>query len=559
MSINRRSALALLGVGANAAALTASAAEPGGVSFRHGVASGDPLSDRVIIWTRATPAALQAKDFPVAWTVADAPDFKRVVASGRLQASAARDFTIKVDVVGLKPGKDYWFRFTTGGVQSPVGRARTSPVGPVKDVALAVVSCSLYPAGYFNAYDAIAKLERLDAVVHLGDYIYEYGAGPNDYGTAGAVKMGRLLEPKHEIVSLADYRLRHATYKSDPQLQAAHARAPWICVWDDHETANDSWIGGAENHSPDTEGDWNTRKANALRAYYEWMPLREPAAGGLAEAINRSFRFGDVAELVMVETRLLARSKQLDYSEMPTRQLDGKSVPDLAAFMAERADPSRQLLGDKQEQWLAQTLQASVANGCAWQILGNQVVMAQVKGPDLKAALPPAEWAAMLADLPEAFRPRIEQMAALFAQGVPFNLDAWDGYPAARERLYAMVRAAKAQTIVLAGDSHAFWVNELHDAAGDRVAVEFGTTAVTSPGWGDFLPRQDMGRIISDQNAEVVYSHQSAKGFTLLTLTPDETRAELIAVSTITGTAYETKALKRYRVAKQWGAGVEET
>lgn len=559
MSINRRSALALLGLGANAAALNASAAEPGGASFQHGVASGDPLSDRVIIWTRATPAAPQAKDFTVAWTVADAPDFKRVVASGQLLASAARDFTVKADVAGLKPDKDYWFRFSTGGVQSPVGRARTLAIGPVKDVALAVVSCSLYPAGYFNAYDAIAKLDRVDAVVHLGDYIYEYGGGPNDYGTAGAVKMGRLLEPKHEIMSLADYRLRHATYKSDPHLQAAHARAPWICVWDDHETANDSWLGGAENHSSDTEGDWNTRKANALRAYYEWMPLREPSAGGLAEAINRSFRFGDVAELVMVETRLLARSKQRDYAEMPMRQLDGKSVPDFTAFTAERADPSRQLLGDQQERWLAETLKASVADGCAWQILGNQVVMAQVKGPDLKAALPPAEWAAMLAGLPEAFRPRIEQMAALFAQGVPFNLDAWDGYPAARERLYAMIRAAKAQTIVLAGDSHAFWVNELHDAAGDRVAVEFGTTAVTSPGWGDFLPKQDMGKIIANQNDEVIYSHQSAKGFTLLTLTPDEARAELIAVSTITGTAYETKSLKRYRVAKQWGAGVEET
>ncbi len=558
MSINRRSALALLGLGANAVALPASAAETSGVSFQHGVASGDPLSDRVIIWTRATPPTPGTKDFAVAWRVSDTPDFKRVVASGQIQASAARDYTIKADVSGLEPGKDYWFGFSTGGVHSPIGRARTLPVGPVKDVALAVVSCSLYPAGYFNAYDAVARLERVDAVVHLGDYIYEYGAGPNDYGTAGATKMGRLLEPKHEIVSLADYRLRHATYKSDPHLQAAHARAPWICVWDDHETANDSWLGGAENHSPGIEGDWNTRKANALRAYYEWMPLREPAAGGLLEAINRSFRFGDVAELVMVETRLLARSKQLDYAEMPTRDLNGKSVPDLATFMAERADPNRQLLGDKQEQWLAQTLKASVARGCAWQILGNQVVMAQVKGPDLKAALPPAEWTAMLADLPEAFRPRIEQMAALFAQGVPFNLDAWDGYPAARERLYAMIKATKSQAIVLAGDSHAFWVNELHDAAGDRVAVEFGTTAVTSPGWGDFMPRQDMGKIIADQNDEVIYSHQSAKGFTLLTLTPEETRAELIAVSTITSRAYETKTLKRYRVTKRWGAGVEE-
>lgn len=558
MSLNRRNALAWLGLGINAAAVTPSAAEAGAVTFDHGVASGDPLADRVIIWTRATPPAPTTKAFPVAWTVADSPDFKTVIARGQAQAGADRDFTIKVDVARLKPGRDYWFRFTAGGVSSPVGRTRTLPLAGVKDVALAVVSCSLYPAGYFNAYDAVAKLDRVDAVVHLGDYIYEYGAGPNDYGTAGAVKMGRLLEPKHEIVSLADYRLRHATYKSDPHLQAAHARAPWICVWDDHETANDAWLGGAENHTPSAEGDWNARKANALRAYYEWMPLREPVAGGLAEAINRTFRFGDVAELVMVETRLLARTKQLDYAEVPMRTVDGRQIPDFTAFMAERADPGRQLLGDKQERWLADTLKASADAGCAWQILGNQVVMGQVKGPDLKAAMSPADWAAMLADLPEAFRPRIEKMAALFALGVPFNLDAWDGYPAARERVYAMIKAAKAQAIVLAGDSHAFWVNELHDATGDRVAVEFGTTAVTSPGWGDFLPNQDMGKIIADQNGEVIYSHQSAKGFTLLTLTRLEARADLVAVSTVIDRDYRTSRLKTYRVAREFGAGVRE-
>ncbi len=556
MSLNRRHALTWLGLGLNAAAAPALAQTQHGATFAHGVASGDPLADRVVLWTRVTTAA--TAPVPVAWTVADGPDLKTIVARGQTEASPARDFTVKVDVTGLKPGKDYWFAFTVGEVTSPVGRTRTLPVGPSKDVVLAVVSCSLYPAGYFNAYDAVARLERLDAVVHLGDYIYEYGAGPDDYGTAGAAKMGRILEPRHEIVTLADYRLRHATYKTDPHLQAAHARAPWICVWDDHETANDSWIGGAENHTPGVEGDWEGRKANALRAYYEWMPLREPAPGGLATAINRTFRFGDVAELIMVETRLGARTEQLDYSKVPMRAEDGRQVPDLAAFMGARSDPSRQLLGPAQEAWLDRTLNASTAAGCAWQVLGNQVVMGQVKGPDLKAALTPADWAATLAELPERFRPRLEAMAQLFALGVPFNLDAWDGYPAARDRVYGMIKAARAQALVLAGDSHAFWVNELHDEAGDRVAVEFGTTAVTSPGWGDFMAKQDMGAIFADQNKEVVYSHQSAKGFTLLTLTPEEARAELVAVSTITERTYETKALKRYRVPRRWGAGVEE-
>lgn len=558
MSFNRRTALTWLGLGINAAASPALAQQAKGVTFGHGVASGDPLADRLIIWTRVTPPTGAAATIPVAWTVADSPDFKMVVARGEAQAGPARDFTVKVDVTNLKPGKDYWFRFTAGDASSPTGRSRTLPAGGARDVVLAVVSCSLFPAGYFNAYDAVAKLDRVDAVVHLGDYIYEYGAGPDDYGTADAARMGRQLEPRHEIISLDDYRLRHATYKTDVHLQAAHARAPWICVWDDHETANDSWLGGAENHTPGAEADWEGRKANALRAYYEWMPLREPAPGGLAAAINRTFRFGDVAELIMVESRLTARTRQMDYAEVPMTTQNGRQIPDLAAFMKERADPGRQLLGPAQEAWLAKTLEASTAAGCAWQVLGNQVVMGQVKGPDLKAALPPADWAAMLADLPERVRPRLEAMAALFAHGVPFNLDAWDGYPQARERVYRMIKAAKAQAIVLAGDSHAFWVNELHDAAGDRVAVEFGTTAITSPGWGDFLAKQDMGKIFADQNKEVVYSHQSAKGFTLLTLTPAEARAELIAVSTVTDRAYETKTLKHYKVSRQFGAGVRE-
>lgn len=557
--LNRRRALQWLGLGVNAAAAGTAAAQGGRPTFAHGVASGDPLADRVIIWTRVSPAS-DASRVAVQWTVAEDAEFKRIAVQGRSSAAADRDFTVKVDVAGLKPGRDYWYRFTAGDVVSPVGRARTlAAPGSENEVVLAVVSCSLHPAGYFNAYDAIARLERLDAVVHLGDYIYEYGAANDDFGMETGRKLGRIPQPAHEIRTLADYRQRHAQYKSDPLLQAAHARAPWICVWDDHETANDAWLHGAENHTPASEGEWETRKAQALRAYYEWMPLREPSAGGLASAINRSFRFGDVAELFMVETRLTARSEQLDYGRMPTRTVGGRQVPDFAAFEAQRQSPERQLLGSEQEAWLASGLKASRQAGCAWQVLGNQVVMGRVKGPDLKAALPPADFAGMLASLPERLRPRVEGMAALFSQGVPFNLDAWDGYPVARERVYRIIREAEARALVLAGDSHAFWVNELHDAGGARVTVEFGTSAVTSPGWGDFLPNQDLGAIMADQNQDVVYSHQSAKGFVKLTLSKDAARGELVAVSTIAEPNYATSILKAYRVAAAPGAGVSES
>ncbi|MBW8858356.1 MAG: alkaline phosphatase D family protein, partial [Caulobacter sp.] len=323
MTIDRRRALALFGLGGVSAAGEAIAASPkrlhaGPATFEHGVASGDPLQDRVILWTRVTAPGAKAP-VGVRWDVATDAAFKTIVKQGHATADAARDYTVKVDVVGLKPNTDYFYRFrqavkgkATG--KAVTGRTRTLPAGPTKDVVLAVVSCSLYPNGYFNAYDAIAKLPRVDAVLHLGDYIYEYGAAPADYGMASPTAKTRVPDPPRELLSLDDYRRRHALYKTDPALQAAHARAPWIVVWDDHETADNSWIGGAENHQPATEGDWSKRKAAGIKAYYEWMPIREPAPGTLPEASWRRFQFGDVVTLMMTETRLTARTHQLDYS-----------------------------------------------------------------------------------------------------------------------------------------------------------------------------------------------------------------------------------------------------
>jgi len=550
MQINRRRALALFGLSA-AAPATAQAQSPK-LAFNHGVAAGDPLADRMILWTRVTTD--KAAKPQVTWQVAEDAAFKRIVAKGSVTAEAASDHTVKVDAAGLKPGRDYWYRFASGGVTSPVGRARTLPVGATPDVVLAVVSCSLYPGGLFNAYDAVAKLPRVDAVVHLGDYIYEYGAGPADYGMDAGAKIGRAPDPPHEIVSLDDYRRRHACYKADPDLQAAHARAAWICVWDDHETANDSWIGGAENHQPN-EGDWATRKAAALKAYFEWMPIRRPS-GPMAEAIQRSFDFGDLTTLIMVETRLQGRSQQLSFGKdlAMTAGPDGKPVPDVQGFLTKLNAPSRTLLDSAQEAWVGRELKRSVDAGRPWQVIGNQVVMGRVFGPDLEAMAGPQNWAGILAGLPEDVRVQVAQAAALFKLGLPMNLDAWDGYPAARERLYGLFKAAGANPIVLAGDSHAFWVNDLKDADGKLVATEIGTTSITSPSTGDLAPSLPLGPAIAARNDEVLFNDQASKGFALLTLTPKTARTELVAVSTILAKPYTTKVVMTVETASQPGA-----
>jgi alkaline phosphatase D len=550
MQINRRRALALFGL--SAAAPVAAQAQTSKVAFNHGVAAGDPLADRMILWTRVTTD--KAAKPQVAWQVAEDAAFKRVVAKGSVTAEAASDHTVKVDAAGLKPGRDYWYRFTTGGVISPVGQARTLPVGATPDVVLAVVSCSLYAGGLFNAYDAVARLSRVDAVLHLGDYIYEYGAGPADYGMDAGAKIGRAPDPAHEIVTLDDYRRRHACYKADADLQAAHARAAWICVWDDHETANDSWIGGAENHQPN-EGDWATRKAAALKAYFEWMPIRRPS-GPMAEAIQRSFDFGNLATLIMVETRLQGRSQQLSFGKdlAMVAGPDGKPAPDIQGFLAKLNAPGRTLLDPAQEAWVGKELKRSVGGGRPWQVIGNQVVMGRVFGPDLEAMAGAQNWAKILADLPEDVRGQVAQAAALFKLGLPMNLDAWDGYPAARERLYNLFKAAGANPIVLAGDSHAFWVNDLKDANGKLVATEIGTTSITSPSTGDLAPGLPLGLAIAARNDEVLFNDQASKGFALLTLTPKAAKTELVAVSTILAKPYTTKVVMTVETASQPGA-----
>lgn len=536
--INRRTMLSLMGAGATSGmAIGAHAATMVNEAvFLHGVASGDPAHDGAVIWTRATIAQGLSGDVPLTWHVALAGS-SRPVRSGKVVASAAADHTAKVDVTGLQPAMDYdyWFACNNGAT-SPKGRFRTLPMGKTDKVVLALVSCQLYPGGYFNAYADLARQARVDAVLHLGDYIYEYGA--KGYGTDIGKVIGRLPDPAHEIVTLDDYRRRHAQVKTDPQMQAAHARAAFICVWDDHETANDSWLGGAENHDPATEGEWRARKAAALQAYFEWMPIRNPVPGSDPAAIYRSFEFGDLATLAMVETRLLARDEQVaSKGEVP-------DTAEIGAMLARRQDSSRELLGAAQMQWLESLFAGSVKAGKAWQLLGNQVVLARVPGPDLRLALGDAMFEAMLAGMSEPYRGMVDRSQAVFKAGLPFNMDAWDGYPPARERLYAMLRRIGANAIAFAGDSHAAWANDLYDASGTLVGAEFGTTAITSPSYGSLLP--GLGKIIAAQSPEVAFCDQDHKGYTMVTLTREAATAEFVTVSTVTAKDYTTAIAARY-------------
>lgn len=601
----RRGALAGLGVAATAACAREieTPAYEGAVAFNHGVASGDPGHDRVIIWTRVSPE--QDGPVPVRWIVARNRDLTDVVKTGVLEANTARDYTVKADVTGLRPGAPYFYGFRAGAAASAIGQTRTLPRGRVDQIKIAVASCASYSHGFFNAYDAIAKQEGVELVVHLGDYIYEYGV--SGYGGETAIALGRIPAPEVECTRLQDYRARHAQYKTQSELQAAHAIAPWIVVWDDHEVANDAWMGGAENHN-EGEGAWANRKSAALQAYYEWMPIREPEQGRAFEAINRSFQFGDLFSLIMLESRLLARQQQHDYAnDMPLKMqrwnfanpaapvalrdaeadvpamqrfpaifeeagsemrpvLDWRRMqgllqqvrnlpagfylaPDEAAINAMLAD--RQLLGDAQQQWFAGELAGSQRAGVTWQVVGNQVMMAPLSAPDVSRA--PAAFAAAL----ERLRPGITQLMKLTRFPFPINLDAWDGYPAARTRVLEAMRASGGNPLVITGDTHTAWANEINDAQG-LITAEFGATSVTSPSESSYFTPVgiDLDAAIRARNPHIKWSDGVNHGFLLLTLTHQQARADFITVSAITSTAFETGRAASFTVAAQQGAGV---
>lgn len=526
---SRRGALALVGGGAALAGSSAAQAAASDLAaFTHGVACGDPTRDGLVIWTRAVGDGPVTR---VQWDVAEDEDFTRIVQSGVTRTSAARDHTVKVDVRSLRPGQTYFYRFRSADATSPVGRGRTLPDGGVDQLRLAVVSCSHYGFGYFNAYRAIADwAEPLDAVVHLGDYIYEYGV--DGYGGPESRALGREHDPAHEIVTLDDYRRRFAQYRTDPDLQAVHARAAFITVWDDHETANNSWMGGAQAHDEATEGSWDRRRDAAIQAYFEWLPMRDPTPGRPAHVLNRVYDFGDLLTLIAIETRLTGRTKAPSASR--DMVFDAQGRPDAARFEAEVLDrPDRSMLGPQQEAWLEDALTQSVQRGQTWQMLANQVVVARMRAPDFMAILPQD----LLTDAMS--RPGARRWLESTRLGLPINLDAWDGYPAARLRLYDSVRRSGANLAILSGDTHMFWGNRLHDPRDESfVAVEFGVGSVTSPGGYETIsadPRiYDVAEAaLVERNPDVRLAHVRDHGFLIVTVTKDALQGDYHRVAGI--------------------------
>jgi alkaline phosphatase D len=513
------------------------------VDFTHGVASGDPLQDSVILWTRAVPE--RGSKVKVGWEIATDAEFSSVVRSGTAETTEAHDFTIKVDAQGLIPGQRYYYRFRSSGATSPVGAATTLPEGSVGQVRLAVVSCSNYPAGYFHVYREVANQADLDAVVHLGDYIYEYSSDPDSYASEDARALGRTFPENNnrELLTLADYRRRYAIYREDPDLQLAHQRLPFIAVWDDHEVANDTWRNGAENHD-DSEGDFEQRKLAALQAFFEWMPIR-PVIEGNDEAIYRSFRFGDLVDLHMLDTRVIGRDQQLDYLNYLSEA--GLNVDQ---FTADVTDPNRTLLGAEQRLWLQNKLATSSGR---WQVLGQQVLMGRM---DLPAELLLAIATETFDDLPATLQelatlkgmqlqgmPLTEEQEARIGTAAPYNLDAWDGYQAEREVVLGMARQLDKNLVVLAGDTHNAWANNLKDMNGNQVGVEFATASVSSPGLEDYLGLPDAMIADAEQGIGLLvdgldYLNINQRGYMVVTFTQEEARANWYFVDTVKSREY---------------------
>jgi alkaline phosphatase D len=518
--------------------------------FVHGVASGDPLQDRVIIWTRVTTA--EAGSIAVQWQFAEDPAFLAVASSGKFYTSADADFTVKIDVPNLSAGQEYYYRFRYGGEYSVTGRTKTLPVGAVDSVSMAVVSCSNYPAGYFNVYDAISRLANIDVVVHLGDYIYEYGA--DGYDTQFAEELHRVPDPVHEIVTLSDYRTRYAQYRSDRSLQAMHARFPMIAVWDDHEFANDAWQDGAENHGPG-EGDWRERKQVAGQAYREWLPVRELAN---CDGIYRSFDFGDLASLIMLDTRVAGRDPSPVFQ--PPVDADGSLDLGSASEFGDRFrtevlnDPTREMLGTEQSQWLRSTLHESSDSGKPWQVLGQQVIIGNVMAPNLTGIVSGES----LAGVSPGLRNIIEGVTIYSEFGLPISLDSWDGYPAARERLFADLLRYANNCVVLSGDSHSAGAFDLLDHHGRQAGVDIAVTSVTASGLGFYLPeksREELHGRFYDGNENMRYLNVYDKGFCVLHLSKELATCEWHIVDTISSETYAVSVDKKAVVSRSGAPG----
>lgn len=448
--------------------------------FYHGVASGDPLQDGVIIWTRISPE-VKLPVIEANWEIATDKEFGRIVQSGSYKTSLEKDYTVKIDVKDLKSGTKYYYRFHALEATSMVGETMTA-ASDAEELKFAVVSCSNYEFGYFNAYGAVAREENLSAVLHLGDYIYEY-----EPGRYGDTTIGRINIPSHEIVSLQDYRDRYSLYRLDPDLRAAHALHPFIAIWDDHEITNNSYKDGAENHQAE-EGDYEIRKATARQVYYEWMPIREN------EEHYRKFSFGELADLVMLDERLAGRSQQVD------------SISDPALN-----NEKRSMLGETQFNWFASNLKSSKAQ---WKLIGNQVIYSYLDWGYEQFSLNMDAW--------DGYPYEQQKVADLIQSNNIENI------------------------IILTGDTHTAWAIEATNdplesydpsTSEGAFAVEFGVTSINSANANerfedDFVLEHEKKIVNSAINPHLKYTNMRDHGYLLLLLDQSNARADYKIVTT---------------------------
>ncbi|GAB2443790.1 alkaline phosphatase D family protein [Nocardia tengchongensis] len=446
--------------------------------FQHGVASGDPLPDGIVLWTRVTPSddaqpgSGLGRPAAVQWEIDTSAEFRSPIQKGVAHTGPERDHTVQVDVRGLEPGKRYFYRFRLGSTSSLVGRTKTAPhtSAALPGLRFGVVSCANYEFGYFGAYRHLAKRDDLDAILHLGDYIYEFASKVN---TSDAKLVVRPHAPANECHTLADYRTRYGQYHSDPDLQALHASAPLIATWDDHEIAGNDWSGGSEDHDPATDGPWETRVAAAKQAYFEWIPIRTSFAG----TTRRRLIFGQLAELNMLDLRSF-RSKQVTADQL-----------DLIN------DPSRTITGRAQMDWLKANLAEKTAT---WNFIGSSVMAMPWKVPNGKPT-----------------------------PGV--NTDQWDGYGADQHELFSYLQDRdRRNTVFLSGDIHSSWAGTI-TSSGDSlpIATQLVVPAVTSNALGAFIPQsQAFLSGILKLNPAIKWGEIVSNGCGLLDITPSRVQMD---------------------------------
>ncbi|MGE8376814.1 MAG: alkaline phosphatase D family protein [Sphingobacterium sp.] len=532
--------------------------------FESGVASFDPSATGIIIWTRYSVET----DAEITWEISKENSFSEILRRGQVKADATNDFTLAIDVQNIASNTKYYYRFYNAKTKeaSVVGETLTLPAKTdnVNEVKMAVVSCSNFPAGLFNVYGAIAKSEA-DVVVHLGDYIYEYA--PGQYGTNPYTnELGRAHKPSKEIVNLADYRERYRQYRSDKNLQLLHQKKPFICVWDDHELADNAYRSGAENHQPD-EGSFDTRKMAAFQAYSEYIPLKT----GKDQRIYRSFTFGNLISLYMLDTRIIARDKQLDY----TNYIDGSGNFKQTQFQTDLLSNNRKLIGNEQMTWLGTQINADTTT---WKVLGQQILMTKMLIPaELLMLLnrvmteiahfgnaQPSTMAALSAAIGQLVilktrylqkDPTLTQQdIARITTVLPYNLDAWDGYFMERERLYSILAGKK--IVVLAGDTHNGWLGKLTDAQGKFIGTELACSSVSSPGLESYLgittdtkKAMELAQAFSVLIDDLEYANLYKRGYLHVKFTAAASHAEWRFVDNVISDNYTVTTEKTYTIS----------